>query len=156
MSRRTKATSIDGAVQAMQAVIAEPLPPPWPLKARQRPIWDEILLRRARDEWQPIDLRFAWELSDVLLRLHDEDRRLRREGTILASASGPRINPREMIVRALSKRALSLATHLRIHPASDYAEPERARAGRRAETEARSAIPPPSKSDPRRDILPVQ
>jgi hypothetical protein len=155
MSRKTKATSVDGAVQAMQAVIAGPLPSPWPLSAAQKPIWDEILMRRARDEWKPIDMRFAWELSDVILRLHEEDGRLRKEGGIIESAAGPKVNPRESVVRGLYKRALALATHLRIHPASDYAEPERARAGRQAEKEARSAMPPPSQSDPRRDILPM-
>ena len=155
MKRKTKATSVDGAVQAMQAAIAEPLPSPWPLKAHQRPIWDEILLRRARDEWQPIDLRFAWELSDVLVRLHEEDGLLRKEGGIVESAGGPKVNPREAVVRGLSKRAMALATHLRVHPASDYTEPQQARAGRLAEKDARSAMPPPSASDPRRDILPM-
>jgi hypothetical protein len=139
----------------MQAVFAEPLPPPWPLTKAQRPIWDEILLRRARDEWQPIDLRFAWELSDVIVRLHEEDGWLRKEGGIIESAAGPKVNPRESIVRGLNKRAMALATHLRVHPGSDYRDPTLARAGREAEQEARMAMPPPTRADPRREILPV-
>jgi hypothetical protein len=151
MNRKTKATSVDGAVQAMQNVLAAPFFPPWPLSKAQKPIWDEIMLRRSRDEWRPIDLRFAWELSDVLVRLHEEDGLLRKEGGIVEL----KVNPRESVVRGLSKRAMALATHLRIHPASDYTEPQQTRAGRKAEQEARSAMPQPSPSDPRRDILPM-
>ena len=144
MKRKSKADTVDGAVRAMQAVIAAPLPSPWPLSAAQKPIWDEVLSRRARDEWKPIDMRFAWELSDVLVRLHEEDGRLRKEGMLVETDRGLKANPREMIVRMLSKRARELATHLRIHPASDYTEPQQARAGRAAEREARMAMPPPA------------
>jgi phage terminase small subunit len=155
MKRKSKADTVDGAVRAMQNVIAAPLPPPWPLSAAQKPIWDEILMRRARDEWKPIDMRFAWELSDVILRLHEEDGRLRKEGGIIESATGPKVNPRESIVRGLYKRSLALATHLRVHPASEAHESTMVTASRQAEKEARMAMPPPTRADPRREILPV-
>jgi len=154
MKRKSKANTVDGAVRAMQAVIAAPLPSPWPLSAAQKPIWDEVLSRRARDEWKPIDMRFAWELSDVLVRLHEEDARLRKEGTVVDGAAGPKVNPREMVVRSLSKRAREIATHLRVHPASEVREPTMVTAGRNAEKEARMAMPPPQ-ADPRREILPM-
>jgi hypothetical protein len=151
MKRKSRASTVDGAVRAMQAVIAEPLASPWPLSAAQKPIWDEVLSRRARDEWRPIDMRFAWELSDVIARLHEEEGRLRKEGMLVDG----KINPREMIVRALSKRAREIATHLRVHPASDHPEPQRIRGVREAEQEARTAMRPADKADPRGDILPM-
>jgi hypothetical protein len=155
MKRKIKASSVDGAVNAMQNVLAAPLPSPWPLSKAQQPIWDEIVLRRSRDEWQPIDLRFAWELADVMVRLKEEKDLLKGEGTVLAGERGATANPRNRVVQQLSRQAMSLAVYLRIHPASDYAEPQLARAGRKAEQEARTAMRPPDKSDPRRDILPM-
>jgi hypothetical protein len=155
MKRKIRASSVDGAVNAMQNVIAAPLSSPWPLSAAQKPIWDEILLRRSRDEWRPIDLRFAWELAEVLVRLKEEKKLLADEGTVLAGERGPTANPRNRVVAQLSRQAMSLAVYLRVHPASDYAEPQLARAGRQAEKEARAAMLPPTRADPRREILPV-
>src|SRR5262245_24807838 len=102
----------------MQNALAEPIKPPWPLTPAQRPIWREIVAARARDEWQPVDLRFAWELAAVVARLHAEDARLAEEGSILDGRYGAKINPRDGIVRGLSRRAVWLATYLRVHPAS--------------------------------------
>ena len=156
MKRKLKATSIDGAVNAMQNVIAPPLLPPWPLSKAQKPIWDEILVRRSRDEWNAIDLRFAWDLAEVMVRLKEEKRRLVSEGTVLEGERGPTANPRNRVVQQLSRQAMALAVYLRVHPASEAGHPGLITATRKAEREARSAMPPPSASDPRRDILPVQ
>jgi hypothetical protein len=137
MSRRIKATTIEGAVAAMQNAMAEPLPSPYPLDARLRPVWNEITQRRARDEWHEIDLRFAWHLCDVLAQLHDEEQRLTTEGTVVDD----KINPRFLAVTQLSNRALRLATFLRVHPSSDVAyNADIVRQGRRAERAARKAL----------------
>jgi hypothetical protein len=148
MVRRVKASSTEGAARAFQNVLADPLPPPWPLSERQRPIWDEILLRRGRDEWQAVDLRFAWELADVIGQLHEEEKRLSEEGLILESKAGPRANPRASIVLRLSRRAMWLGVYLRIHPASDAGHPHLVGGMRKTEKEARAAIampPPPAR-----------
>jgi hypothetical protein len=155
MKRKSKADTVDGAVRAMQNVIAAPLSSPWPLSAAQKPIWDEILLRRSRDEWKPIDMRFAWELAEVMVRLKEEKKLLVDEGTVLAGERGPTANPRNRVVAQLSRQAMSLAVYLRVHPGSDYRDPTLARAGREAEKEARMAMPPPTRGDPRHEILPV-
>ncbi len=146
MRHKPKANSVEGAVHALQNVNADPLAPPWPLTAAQKPIWDEILLRRARDEWQPVDLRFAAELARVIVELRREDRRLSREGFVVESDRGPKQNPRAIVTKALSGRALALARYLRIHPGSDYRDPSLVRGMRGEEQEARQ-MPPPSKED---------
>jgi hypothetical protein len=150
----TKATTVDGAVHAMQNVLAAPLPSPHPLSKRQKPIWDEILLRRSRDEWQPVDLRFAWELTQVMVRLQDEETQLLQEGSIIEGKAGAKMNPRDSIVQSLSRRAMSLARHLRIHPASDADHPDRVTSGRQAEKQARATVSS-SPTDSRRNILPM-
>lgn len=149
MARKQRADSVEGAVRAIGNVLADPLPPPWALSAEQKPIWDEILLRRSRDEWQPVDLRFAWELADVIVRLHDEEARLSGEGLILDSERGPRLNPRAPIVQRLSRRAMWLGVYLRIHPGSDYRDPSLVRGQREAEREARTAVEKRPKQLPR-------
>ena len=65
--RKTRADTLEGELKAMRNAGAIPLQPPWPLPKDARPIWNEIMERRARDEWQPIDLRFAHELAGVLV-----------------------------------------------------------------------------------------
>ena len=156
MTRKTKATSVAGAVKAIRNVLADPLSPPWPMPKSQRVIWDEIILRRSRDEWQPVDLRFAWDLSEVLLRLREEKRRLKREGFIVQTEKGAKTNPRGQVVRLLSGQARDIARYLRIHPASDAEHPTKVIGHRKAEQQARAMIPSSPKADPRRDILPVQ
>lgn len=144
MARKAKASSIEGAVEAMQNVLADPLPPPWPLNRKQKPIWDEILLRRGRDEWQPVDLRFAWELAGVIVRLKEEESKLSQEGYVLETDKGAKTNPRFTAVRLMSMRAIALARYLRIHPGSDYRDPSLVRGMRQAEQEARTAIASPT------------
>lgn len=144
-TRRTRATTVDGAVQAMQNVLADPLPPPWPMTKRQRTVWDEILMRRSRDEWQPIDLRYAWDLSEVICRLKEEKNRLRKEGFIIIGERGSKPNPRAQVVRLLSAQAIALARYLRIHPGSDYRDPSLVRGSRQADLDARATITPPPK-----------
>jgi len=142
MTRKIKATSVDGQVHAMRNVLADPLPPPWPLSKDQKPIWDEILLRRSRDEWQSVDLRFVWDLSKVLVSLREEEKHLAREGFIIDSERGPKVNPRGQVVRLLSAQSRDLARYLRIHPASDAEHPTKVIGGRKAEQEARAAVAP--------------
>jgi hypothetical protein len=143
MARKTKASSTEGAAKAFENVLADPLPPPWPLTKKQRPVWDEILLRRGRDEWQPVDLRFAWELTAVIVSLHDEERQLSKEGLILESERGPRLNPRAPIVQRLSRRAMWLGVYLRVHPASETGHPDLVAGARTAERKARASVAPP-------------
>ena len=158
--RKTKANSVDGAVRAIENVLANPLPPPWPLSREQQPIWDEILLRRSRDEWQPVDLRFAWDLSEVLARLKEEKGRLHREGFVVETEKGNKPNPRGQVVRLLSSQARDLARYLRVHPASDAEHPHKVAGGRHAEQEARTAVATPKRATVgerrRARLLPMQ
>src|SRR5262245_18387899 len=136
MKRQIKATSIDGQVMALRSAVAASLPSPWPLSAQRKPIWDEILSRRGRDEWQAIDLRFAWDLIEVLVRLKEEKNHLQEEGSILDGMHGARENPRARYLRLLSKQATELGRYLRIHPASESEHPTKVTSTRQAERTA--------------------
>jgi len=136
MARKPKATTVQGAVTAMQAVLSPPIEPPWPLPAESRPIWVEIIGRRARDEWQAIDLRFAWELAELLGRLRMEHEALSGEDSVIKGKA----NPRHRLIGDLEGRALGLARYLRIHPASEVNRPQHLRGKRQAQRQAAEAI----------------
>ena len=140
MPRKHRATSVDGQVIAYQAAMSPTLPPPWPLDKRHRPVWEEIIHRRARDEWHAIDLRFAWQLTNTLVALHDEERRLNVEGSMVLTEKGSRPNPRNTVVGQLRREAIALSRYLRVHPASDGRTAEKFFSGRQAEQEARDAL----------------
>src|SRR5262245_45947318 len=125
MRRRIQANTVDGALSAMRNASAAPIEPPEPLSAAQRRIWDAILLRRGREEWQPVDLPFVLDLTEVICRLREEKKALHKEGFILETDKGPRQNPRAFVVRSLNRQSMELARYLRVHPASDAEEPTR-------------------------------
>ena len=137
MPRQPRASTVAGALAAMESATSEPLPPPWPLPASCRSIWTEIVARRARGEWREVDLHFAFALAGVLAQLHDEQQRLSGEGSVIDGKA----NPRCAIVGDLERRAVSLSKFLRIHPGSDYrSTPSTVRGKREAEKAARAAI----------------
>jgi hypothetical protein len=149
MRRKTKATTVEGALKAFRAVSAPPLQPPYPLSDEQRLIWSEVLSGRSRDEWKAIDLRFAWELSDILVKLRREDQLLTDEGYIIFGERGSKANPRGSIVQALSRRAVWLATYLRVNPAAEAGQQQQVTAARTAERAAKRAMmPPPAQQEP--------
>ena len=77
-------------------------------------------------------MHFAAELATALIKLHDEEKRLDQEGSVIAGKAGfPKLNPRAGIVDQLSRRCMQLARHLRIHPASDGREAAKASAAAR-------------------------
>ena len=140
MPRKHRATSVDGQVIAMQAAMSPTLPPPWPLDRKHRPVWDEIMQRRARSEWHAIDLRFAHQLCNTLVALRDEERLLAREGSMVATEKGMKPNPRNTVVGQLRREAISLSRYLRVHPSSDGRTAEKFFHGRREEAEARETL----------------
>ena len=79
MPRKHRATSVDGRVIAMKAVLSPPIRSPWPLLDGQQATWDEVICRRACGEWKPIDLRFVWRLVQVLSSLRQESAKLAGE-----------------------------------------------------------------------------
>ena len=138
-ARRTKATTVNGAVHAMQNAL-KPIPgPPWPLSAGARQVWDKILVRRSGDEWRAIDYEFAWELAELTVRLREEEKCLAEEGTVI---EGGKTNPRHNIVTTMSKRRISLAIYLRVHPGSEavYAAPGGRAAQGRAGSQGSHAV----------------
>jgi phage terminase small subunit len=127
---------------AVRAAREKKILPPQRLDPAARQLWPKIIERRARDEWTPIDLEFAVELALVIAGWRRESQRLEKEGAVLFNANGrrPKANPRAAIVQTLSRRALYLATFLRLHPASDHAEPQKVRGKRLAEQAARELV----------------
>lgn len=142
-ARRTKATTHDGAVKGMQDALKPTADPPWPLSAEARLVWNEILIRRSRDEWRAIDYRFAWELAELTVRLREEERLLSEEGTVIGSDKGPKTNPRHGIVTTMSKRRINLAIYLRVHPGSEAVHAHHVAGPRLAEQAARAAVTQP-------------
>jgi hypothetical protein len=140
--RRTKSTSSDGALAALRNVREEKIIPPRPIAKEARAIWPKIIDRRARDEWTPIDLEIATDLAQVIVDWRKESRLLAQEGTILFDRNGrkPKANPRAGIVQLLARRTIYLAVYLRLHPASDHAEPQKVRGKRLAEQAARELV----------------
>jgi phage terminase small subunit len=143
-TRRTKATTVDGAVKGMQNAL-KPLPePPWPLSAAAKRVWEKILVRRSGDEWRAIDYEFAWELAELTVRLREEEKRLAKEGTVIDSERGPKTNPRHGIVNTMSKRRINLAIYLRVHPGSEAVYAHQVAGPRQAERAARAMIERPA------------
>jgi hypothetical protein len=138
MARHPKATSNDG--KALADVRAGPLQPPWPLSKQQKTVWAEILIAKSRDEWNPVDLRFAFELAGVLVELHEQEVKLDLEGAMIEGRNGPKLNPRGRIVDQLARRSASLARYLRIHPGANGYEPSIVNGRRRTEQEARELL----------------
>ncbi len=71
-----------------------------------------------------------------MVRKHDEERQLDREGSIIEGKT----NPRAAIVQQLSRRAIWLSVYLRVHPASEGRDPGITRSGRSAEREVRDTV----------------
>ena len=140
MSHSPKATSVDGQVMAMQNAIAPQHAPAEPLSAKYKAVWNELLARKTRDEWNSTDLRYAWMLTRILVRYGEEEKLLAKEGSVLETANGPKANPREAIVERLGNRAISFARFLRIHPGSDGRRPSQLRGAREEEKEARLTV----------------
>lgn len=139
---------------ALTGTLTKPLDPPYPLDPALRPIWDEIINRRARSEWNPIDLRFAWELTEVMGRIRDERQALKEEDMLVHTKSGPRVNPRLTGIRTLQNQQFELARYLLLHPASDTADAPKLTGNRKANREA-LAVMDPLKDDPSSRFLPL-
>ena len=77
------------------------------------------MVQRARDEWQPIDLYYAFELADAFVKLHEEQAKLDIEGSVIEGPTGPKKNRRGGVVSALQRQTLSLSRYLRLHPAAE-------------------------------------
>ena len=139
------ANTVQPASTAQSSPIRPPclrrLPPPWPLDKRHRPVWEEIIHRIARDEWHAIDLRFAWQLTNTLVALHDEERRLNVEGSmVLTEKESGRTRATPSSGSCAARRSRSPAICACIPRATAAPRRSSSRADNQAEQEARDAL----------------
>lgn len=142
MPRKIKVTSVQGALAAFDA--AREIPePPQRLGKKEMVYWIAIYSRRARDEWNPLDLIKAVQLARLYVRRDIEQNRLHREGGSVIKSGKDGIskrNPRDIHLIQAENLIMRTEKHLRLHSNADHKDPSQIRSARIAEEAARSAL----------------
>lgn len=152
--QQTRGNAKGARMAVALASVSKPLEPPYPLAEGLRPVWDEVIARKARSEWHPTDLRFAWELVEVMGRLRVERETLRDEAFVVPTKSGPRINPRLTGIRTLQTQEFELARYLQLHPSFETPQARKLTGNRKANRQALEVVAS-AKSDPSSRFLAI-
>ncbi|RPI34002.1 MAG: TerS protein [Hyphomicrobiaceae bacterium] len=84
------------------------------LRASEKVFWDAIMIARLPQQWAQVDLLHAANLARCLADIDVNRAAALREGTMLKSPAGPRINPRLQLIDTLNRRAVLLTRILQL------------------------------------------
>lgn len=140
-AKKQRIDTVKGAVEVMAKAATEILPPPSvPLEGRDLPFFANVIGEFARSEWTPHQLELAAMLARTMSDLEQEQRDMRREGSVAYSEKGtPVVNPRKAVIQMHAGTILSMRRSLSLHA--------RAQAGEPRETGKRRAIAKEIESD---------
>lgn len=115
---RKRADSASYAVTATQAAYSGVMQPPAHIKinAAAMPFWEAIVLARAADTWNPVDLQHAANLARCQEHIERLSEEIEKEGDVLVNAKGtPVTNPKHSLMETLSRRAVALSRCIHVH-----------------------------------------
>lgn len=139
--KRADSRSAEAAISAFQSAALGPIEPPATVRLRDgdRPIWDSIVLVRAREEWSEIDLHHAGNLARCLADIERISGEIGAMGDVFTNDRGtPIVNPRHALLETLSRRAVALTRLLHLHASVMVGRPADVANGRSVEREARA------------------
>lgn len=115
--RKQRIDSATAAVEVMVAAVRDLEPPAHaPLHDDAGPFWDEIVVARAKAEWNDHDLSMASDLANAMAQLVENRRDLRDEGEVLENDKGTKYsNPRVSVVHGLTAQIKAARQSLSIH-----------------------------------------
>jgi hypothetical protein len=139
-ARRPAAGTAAAALDAIQQAAAGwPEPPPGSgLRPTERRVWDAIMVARLPQQWAQVDLLHAANLARCLADINSNRAKLLKEGMVVKTPSGPKVNPRHALLETLNRRAIALTRVLQLHAVAT-AGPKREQAGSKGEAEAAAA-----------------
>ena len=136
--RRPAAGTAAAAFDALQQAAAGWPPMPSSLRASERTFWDAVMIARLPQQWAQVDLLHAANLVRCLADIEVNRKAMLREGNLVKSPGGPRLNPRHALLDTLNRRAVLLTRILQLHAVSTIG-PKQAQSGTKAEAEAAAA-----------------
>ena len=113
--RAPKADTAAGLLKAMVDAskgILQPLPYTR-LRPKAKRFWTGIITARARDEWDDVSLAVAAQLAECQCAIEEVSVQVRKEGTVLETSRGPRVNPRVKVLEDLCRREMAMMRTLR-------------------------------------------
>lgn len=116
-TRRQRSDSTEAIVKGMKdAAAPELVPPPHTrLRDTDMPFWRDIICARAREEWLPVDLVVAAQLSRCQNDIEIESQALQTEGSVIENQRGTMVaNPRVNVLEQLARREMALMRTLRM------------------------------------------
>lgn len=140
--KRADSRTAAAAVKAFQNAAFSPIEPPKAVKLRDgdRPIWDALMVVRARDEWSEVDLHHAANLTRCLADIERITGEIETHGDVFTNDRGtPIVNPRHALLETLSRRAVALTRLLHLHALVINGEPRDMGKGRELEQQSRQA-----------------
>jgi hypothetical protein len=112
---RVTSISTQSAIQAMAGKQIDP-PSHVPLDDDDMPFFRNIVLEFAKSQWSAHQLELAAMLARMMNDLDSEQRKLRKEGTVMFTEKGtPVVSPRKTVVQMLSGSILSMRRSLALH-----------------------------------------
>lgn len=116
-TRRPRADTAAAALKAMTeaALCTLRAPAHVSMTTAAEPFFSAIVLVRARDDWNDVDLTVAAQLAQCQADIAEEDSKLRTEGRVLDNKRGtPVMNPRTTVLEQLARREMALMRILRM------------------------------------------
>jgi hypothetical protein len=116
-TRKSRIDSAPEAVRVMAAATKEiTAPASVPLSARDLPFFRSVIAEFARSEWSAHQLELAAMLARTMADLEEEQRELRKEGSVMTTERGtPVVNPRKALIQMHASSILSFRRSLALH-----------------------------------------
>ena len=137
--RRPASGTAAAAFEALQQAAAGWPPPPPTLRPSERKFWDAVMIARLPQQWAQVDLLHAINLARSLSDIELNRAAMLREGQLVKSPAGPRLNPRHALIETLNRRAMSLTRILQLHAVATIGD-KREQGGVKGEAAAAAAV----------------
>ncbi len=108
------------------------------------PFWQAVMVARLPQQWAKVDLMHAANLARCLADIESSRKALLKEGMVLKTAAGPKINPRHQILETLNRRALAITRVLQIHAMATIGGTQKLGAGKAEAEQAADVLAPPA------------
>lgn len=137
--RRPASGTAAAALDALrQAAAGWPTMPPT-LRASERKFWDAVMIARLPQQWAQVDLLHAANLARCLADIEVNRKAMLREGTLVKSPGGPRLNPRCLLLERLHQRSVLLTRVLQLQAVATIGQAQK-QIGTKGEAEGAAAV----------------
>lgn len=137
--RRPASGTAAAALDALRQAAAGWPAMPSTLRASERKFWDAIMIARLPQQWAQVDLLHAANLARCLADIEVNRRAMLREGTVVKSPAGPRLNPRCLLLERLHQRSVLLTRILQLQAVATIGQAQK-QTGTKGEAGAAAAV----------------